>query len=126
MNAIQATWLTLDSAIIGIGAITSDDKLYIEEVCDDPVLIENRDNIRGDILSHLFLKDGGELEFSNYQHIACPLETVKKIPTVIAIARGVEKADIIYYVARNKYISTLLTDEETAKEILFLYDKPVI
>lgn len=118
ISFFKEIWDKLDIAVVGIGSYEGEEHLYIDEVSYDPYLLKNANRIKGDILSHLLLEDGKELELTNYNHISCPLEALKKIPTVVAIAKGVEKTNIIYHTAKNGYITTLITDEITAKEII--------
>ena len=122
-QAFQKRWERLDAAVIGIGTLGMKDPIYIDEVSKDPYLIKWKKDIEGDVLAYMMLKDGSILHIPGYQHIACPIDTLKKIPRVIAVAKGVNKAEAIYRAAANKYFSTLITDENTAKEIIRLSSK---
>lgn len=120
-NAFQKCWERLDAAVVGIGTLGIGDPVYIDEVSTDTYLLERIDKIAGDVLSHMLLKDGGELILPGYHHIACPINTLKNIPVVIGVARGVAKAEAIHRAAEEKCLTTLITDEETAKEIIKQY-----
>ena len=50
--------------------------------------------------------------------LALPLEDLKRIPTVVGVAAGAEKADAIIGAVRGRIISSLVTDYETAAVIL--------
>jgi lsr operon transcriptional repressor len=50
--------------------------------------------------------------------IAVSLEHLRAIPTVIGVAAGEQKAEIITAALRGKYIDTLITDESAAIRVL--------
>ncbi|MFV0441658.1 MAG: sugar-binding transcriptional regulator [Lachnospirales bacterium] len=121
LNFYNSIWGKLDVAVIGIGSYGGDEHLYIDEVSFDPYLLEHTEKIQGDILSHLLLKNGDVLNLDKYTHIACPIEALRKTPMVIAVAKGTEKAEIIFETAKRNLITTLITDETTAKTIIKKY-----
>jgi DNA-binding transcriptional regulator LsrR (DeoR family) len=54
----------------------------------------------------------------NERMIAVSLEHLRAIPTVIGVAAGEQKAEIITAALRGKYIDTLITDESAAIRVL--------
>ena len=54
----------------------------------------------------------------NERMIAVSLENLRVIPTVIGVAAGEKKAEIITAALRGKYIDTLITDESAAIRVL--------
>jgi DNA-binding transcriptional regulator LsrR (DeoR family) len=50
--------------------------------------------------------------------IAVSLDDLKRIPTVIGVAAGEKKADIIVGALRGRYIDVLVTDEKAAASVL--------
>ena len=75
----------------------------------------------GEAYGHYF-NNKGEIVYS-MPSIGITKDRIKSIPNVIAIAAGVEKAEVIMAIQRGKENSTLVTDEATAKEILKLFSK---
>ncbi|WP_346890312.1 sugar-binding domain-containing protein [Clostridium sp. UBA1056] len=75
----------------------------------------------GEAYGHYF-NNKGEIVYS-MPSIGITKDRIKRIPNVIAIAAGVEKAEAIMAIQRGKENSTLVTDEATAKEILKLFSK---
>jgi DNA-binding transcriptional regulator LsrR (DeoR family) len=55
--------------------------------------------------------------------IAVSLDDIKRIPTVIGVAAGEKKADVIVGALRGRYIDVLITDEKAAVSVLN-YGKP--
>lgn len=73
----------------------------------------------GDILMRFFDKDG--------QHIPSPLEEqiisldweeIRQIPHIIAAAAGYEKVEVILAALRSRLIHSLVTDSDTARQVL--------
>lgn len=54
----------------------------------------------------------------NDKMIAISLQTLKRIPTVIGVAAGEQKTDIIVGALRGRYIDVLITDENAAACVL--------
>ena len=50
--------------------------------------------------------------------IAVSLDDIKRIPTVVGVAAGEKKADIIVGALRGRYIDVLITDEKAAVSVL--------
>jgi len=46
------------------------------------------------------------------------LENLKRIPTVVGVAVGEKKADIIVGTLRGKYVDVIITDEKAAERVL--------
>lgn len=121
LEFFQEKWKTLDAAVVSIGAFNSEHEISIESASSYTYLKKQKFDIVGDLLAHLFLKGGGELTLPNYIHVACPLKTLKNIPNVIAICKGIDKVDSIYHISKRGYISTLIIDDITARAILEKY-----
>lgn len=73
----------------------------------------------GDICSRFFNKDGRPVTFPGSERlIALELDTLRTIPTVIAVAAGPDKVSPLMAAARAGYYTELVTDPETAGLIL--------
>ncbi|MGM0216442.1 sugar-binding transcriptional regulator [Enterococcus sp. AZ109] len=113
-------WGKLDIAIVGVGGPLSYKKsqwrdLLTEEDIEDLALRE----AIGDCCCCFFDREGKISKGDLYnRRIGMPLEELAKVPSCIGIARGKIKAKSILALLKKRYINTLITDQETALEIL--------
>lgn len=108
-------WDELEVAIISIGSYPTVSKTMIYEFSLDYYkAIESSDTI-GDILSQFFYKDGTLLKlWEQFDLFAYPIEKLKRLNKVVAIAAGQDKVDPIITAAQNKFFNILITDYDTA------------
>ena len=111
----------VDVALIGIGSVvthlTSLHSLgfLTEHDMDD---IKDRGAV-GDLLARYVDKDGNEIEMPNDRHvIGVPLESLRAIPSVIAVAAGPEKLASIRAALAGNYFDVLVTDAETVDGLI--------
>lgn len=119
LDDLKNLWSKLDVAVIGMGGAAVSSKLYIEEL--PSVFYNSKDlaNIVGDVLGNFFLKDDSFFQFpDNFEKISATIDDLKKIPEVICIAHGELKANAIKLISKHNIITTLITDEDTAKLLL--------
>lgn len=122
MRKIHELWEELTVAIVGIGSpeISSNmvwsgflGELDKNEITDIQAI--------GEICSRFYTKEGKIVESSiSDRTIAVNLEKLKNIRYSIGIAYSKRKAKSIIGAMEGKMINTLITDEETAKEIIRL------
>ncbi|MCW2811872.1 MAG: polymerase sigma 70 [Friedmanniella sp.] len=75
----------------------------------------------GDVCSRFFTSDGEPVHFPGSERlIAVELELLRQIPVVIAVAAGREKVAPIRAAARAGYFNELVTDPQTAEELIAL------
>jgi len=75
----------------------------------------------GHICGYSYDREGHLLDISyNHRIIGIDFEDFLKIPTRVAIAYGIQKAEAIKCALKGKHITTLITDEATAKQIIKL------
>jgi DNA-binding transcriptional regulator LsrR (DeoR family) len=109
-----------DVALVGIGNIEDDMLLCQLGYCD----VDTARNLRargavGDILGHFFDLSGQPVACElDERLIALSLDQLRAIPTVIAVAGGLEKTDAIVGALRGPYANVLVTDMETARAVL--------
>jgi DNA-binding transcriptional regulator LsrR (DeoR family) len=122
MLNIHNMWNLLDVAVIGAGgpniaqSIIYVDELGYERSIDLAFLMSNS---LGDILAHFFLNDGSIFKAPEGKKITCiDIEKFKTMKEVICIASGLSKVKVLKYLAECGYIKTLITDVETALEII--------
>jgi DNA-binding transcriptional regulator LsrR (DeoR family) len=114
------SWSKLDIAIVGIGGkLSSKDSqwrdLLTKSDYEDLKLCE----AVGDCCCRFFDADGKIIKSSLYERtIGINLEDLKQVPISVGIARAKPKA--ILAMLKKGYINSLITDEETALEILRL------
>lgn len=111
-----------DVAIIGVGSSPSYFELteaYLQGMNKHSDEIVGK--IKGDI-SYNFYDEAGETINCkwNRQLMSLSLGEIKKIPEIIAVAGGGDKLESIYIAAKTKMMTTLVTDVNTAKQLLYL------
>jgi DNA-binding transcriptional regulator LsrR (DeoR family) len=110
-------WPHARCVLTGVGAppLVRTDAPQFVNVTTSPDLIE----AVGDVCSRFFNRAGQPVAFAGSERlIAVDLETLKSIPTVIAVAAGTNKVAPIIAAARAKFFSQLVTDARTAENIL--------
>lgn len=66
----------------------------------------------------MFDNEGQAVPHLDDRRIGIPLDVIRQIPNVIAVAGGVDKANGIRALLKSRIINTLITDTETAKLLL--------
>ncbi|MDC9614729.1 transcriptional regulator LsrR [Xenorhabdus khoisanae] len=112
-----------DIAVVGIGAINQKQQATIMRsgyISDGEQLMLDRKGAIGDILGYFFNTEGELVSNINIHQelIGISLPEMKTIPNVIGVAGGIEKADAIVAALKGGYISSLVTEEQTARAIL--------
>lgn len=119
-------WDKISIALVGIGVPGPDAvsdhlyreyKSYIERV-DMQTL-----GAVGDIGMHFYDIEGNEIETKTIFKISMDLEKIKKVPTVIGMAGGLQKLKAIQGAINGHIIDVLITDEYVAQELLVTYTK---
>ena len=111
----------LDIAIVGMGS--SDPAKSLTYLADYISLNESADlakkGLSADIVGYRLNNDGTLADIpQNERVISIGLETLKKIPNVIAVACGEDKVSSIIAATSGKYINTLIIDEIAAIAII--------
>jgi lsr operon transcriptional repressor len=112
--------LTARVAIVGIGATTRSATLIHDGYCTSAEIeLFARKGAVGDILGYFYDRDGQVLSLDLHDHVvAVKPEDLKRIPSIVGAAAGVEKIEPVLGALRGYLINTLVTDETTATEIL--------
>lgn len=110
-----------DIAIVGLGSTKPELSAQFRSghinMEDSEKLI--REGAVGDICGRYIDINGNHCHTSlNDRMIAVSLEDLQQIPTVIGVAVGEKKADIIIGSLRGRYIDVLITDEKAAIAVL--------
>jgi DNA-binding transcriptional regulator LsrR (DeoR family) len=112
-------------ALVGIGTVrpATASLFQFASLSDEDIfaLTENRQAV-GEILLHVIDKNGKPVKnVLNDRVVSMDLETFKKIPLTIGIAAMQLKTAPIIAALRGGYIKVLVTDEETAEDVLSKY-----
>ncbi|MDK2952215.1 MAG: lsr operon transcriptional repressor [Kosmotogales bacterium] len=113
-------WALTNHLLLGIGAPDNDativKKGYLSE--SQLALLRQKGAV-GDILGQYFDQDGNIIDFeTNQRIISFDISKLKVKQNVIAIAGGPKKVQAIAAAIKGGYLSTLITDELTAKQLL--------
>lgn len=117
---LREYWQQVDLAIVGVGGPLS----YKKSQWRDLLTEEDYEELRlreaiGDCCCRFYDRYGKLLKGQLDQRtIGLPLEALAKIPQSVGIARGTGKARSIFPLLEQGYLNTLITDQETAQEIL--------
>lgn len=115
-RAVADLWDGARAAIVGVGAPYRGRASFTSVVPRDEPSLEEA---AGDICLHFFDAEGATLRFPGAEFLVRPpLETLRAIPSRIALAAGREKVPSIRAGARAGLITTLITDVPTAEAIL--------
>jgi len=112
---------SVDLAIVGLGSTKPE---LSAQFRSGHINIEDSEKIIsegavGDICGSYIDINGLQCHTSlNEKMIAISLDSLKRIPNVIGVAAGEQKADIIVGALRGRYIDVLITDESAAQSVL--------
>jgi DNA-binding transcriptional regulator LsrR (DeoR family) len=107
----------MDIALVGLGS--SDPSLSVTYMSDYITLEESNELVRlgcaADICGYRLLENGEPADIPlNERIISIGLDTLRKIPNVVAIACGDDKVVSMGAALRGKWVNTLVTDEIAA------------
>ncbi|MDN6516909.1 MAG: sugar-binding transcriptional regulator [Enterococcus sp.] len=121
-HELRDYWKRLDLVIVGVGGPLSYQKSQWRDLlsAEDFEELKLREAV-GDCCCRFYDSDGKLLNGSlNQRTIGISLETLADVPQSVGIARGVTKARSIVPLLKKGSLKTLITDQETAQEILRL------
>jgi DNA-binding transcriptional regulator LsrR (DeoR family) len=118
-SEVTERWKRLDVACVGVGALppVPGQVLYLGE---ENVRCYQEDGAVGDVCARYFNIHGKTVENPlNERLIGISLEQLRKVPTVIAVAGGVEKTKALVGAVRSpSLITDLFIDEELGRAVL--------
>jgi DNA-binding transcriptional regulator LsrR (DeoR family) len=108
MTVVGIGGMSDEATILTSGILSKNDFLYL-----------SMQGAVGDILSHFIDKDGN-LVHTNVEDrlLSTPLKTLQELDNVIGVAAGPAKVDPIRAALRGKYLDVLITDEDTALQLI--------
>jgi len=110
-------------AITGIGTVAEEASSFLRAgLLNRAELAQlRRDGVIGEMCGRFFDGSGNDaLAPINQRIIGIELADLRKIPTVLAVARGAVKAQAILGALRSRYLNVLATDDITVRAILQL------
>jgi DNA-binding transcriptional regulator LsrR (DeoR family) len=109
-------------SIIGIGSVTNRATVVKDgKLSSTDLLMLQKSGAVGDLLGHFIDKDGNEIISDIHDRlISLPIEKLKELNNVIAVAGGLDKSYAIDAALKNGGINVLISDEDTAQSILDL------
>jgi DNA-binding transcriptional regulator LsrR (DeoR family) len=120
----------VEVALVGVGTI---DPPQLSSLWRPGYLTETdlkriqQSGIVADMLGRLLDANGGWADVPfNRRVIGIDLDTLRSIPTVIAVAGGVAKARAILAALRGGYVDILITDARTVSEVLAMHSGSAI
>lgn len=116
VRRVLELWRTARCAVLGVGA-----PLMARTTLPQYVIARAGDLRRavGDICGRFYDADGEPIHFDGSERlIATDLHELRRIPTTIALAAGLEKVPSILVAARAGYFNELVTDAQTARALL--------
>lgn len=116
---IQALYEQLDTIVLSVGGALYTNPLMEEFPLTSTQLEDVLKRPHGDLLGHIFYEGHQCYQFpEQYLLSSISPDRLAKIPNVICAAVGNNKVHPIISAAQQKYIDVLITDEETARNIL--------
>lgn len=113
-----------DVALIGIGAPQPELSSLLRAGYLSRAELENliENGVVGDVVAHQFDADGRWLDISaNRRAISLDAESLRRIPRVIAVSGGTNKARAILAGLRGRFCTCLVTDAQAARLVLALH-----
>jgi len=111
---------TCNIALVGIGALTASSSLLLTgRLTPAQATRYMAMGVVGDICGRMYDSEGQPFPTAiDEQIVGITLEDLRRIPLVIAVAYGHEKARAIYGSLRGGLVDTLITDAETAAVVI--------
>lgn len=110
-------------AITGIGTVEPEAASFLRtgHLTQDDLAVLRRQGVVGETCGHFFDAEGHFAEYEiNARVIGIDLLDLRKVPRVIAVARGLPKVKSILGALRGRYLTVLATDAQTAQAVLDL------
>lgn len=122
---IQSTLKKTDSMTAVITGIGSRSSLPLNKPSFAPYVSKNdlarMDDYLGSIYGYILDSRGRITDIEmNRKVIATPIDTILKIPHRLAVVYGRHKAEVTYHALRNRLVNEILTDTDTALNLLEL------
>ena len=128
IEQLKEYWRRMDAAVFGLGNPPVKNEHYLKKELSmaDFSSWDTDPDARGEMLSQTYLSDGTAFPLGGERDrnvIAFPLDALRNIPQTILLAATEEKAEPVFYAAKNGYFKTLITDHLAAQKILAIAEE---
>lgn len=108
--------------VIGVGSVTNKATVVKDgKLTPTDLLMLQKQGAVGDVLGHFIDRNGKVIVSDIHKRlISLPLDKLKSFNNVIAVAGGIDKAYAIDAALKNGGINILISDEDTAQQVLEL------
>ena len=121
ISMLEERWNAVEAAVVGLGAPPASSPNLIDELPQEYKEELKNSQSCGDILAHFFGPDGTLFQpYHDYELLAFDIRKLPGLKRSICLAGGFDKHEGIVAAARARYISDLVTDEQTATAMLTL------
>jgi DNA-binding transcriptional regulator LsrR (DeoR family) len=127
IRSVTERWSELNVAVVGVGpapvGLQSDYPSVMSQL--SPTVLEglHQRGVVGDLCAHMFDAEGRFVEHELSQRtLAIPIDELRRVPTVVAVAGGVNKATSLLGAVRTGVPRVLITDQLAAEQLLQLTD----
>ena len=125
IRAVTERWSELEVAVIGIGpspgGLQPDYPSVMGQLAPDVIEDLRQQGVVGDLCAHMFDSYGHFVEHELSQRtLAIPVEQLRQVPRVVAVAGGVNKAASLLGAVRTGVPRVLITEQLTAERLLQL------
>ena len=118
---VQKMWTELTVALVGIGSVQPSPLL---QRSGNAVAPEQQAELKrlgavGDVCLRFFDHDGVLIDSPfNHRIVGITAETLRNVPRRVGVAGGANKIEAIHAAVRGGWVNTLITDLETARQLL--------
>jgi deoxyribonucleoside regulator len=122
IRPVIARWSTLDMAVVGVGASPGGHGVDYQSVMGQlPAGVQadlQREGVVGDLCAHMFAGDGRFVEHEvSRRTLSIGIDDLRRIPCVVAVAGGVNKAASLLGAVRTGVVHVLITDQLAAERL---------
>lgn len=116
IQRVTRLWTQARCAVVGVGAPPAARQSIASSI---PLASTCLRSAVGDLCLRFFDRDGEPVTFPGGEHIfSVSLDLLRRVPITIAVAAGQEKIEGIVAAARAGYVDELVTDHQTASDLL--------
>jgi DNA-binding transcriptional regulator LsrR (DeoR family) len=125
IRPVTARWAELKVAVVGVGPSPAGQPTDYPSVMgllpSEVQLALRRDGVVGDLCAHMFDVQGRFVEQEvSHRTLSIPVDDLRRVPCVVAVAGGVNKAPSLLGAARTGLPRVLITDQLAAERLLQL------
>jgi deoxyribonucleoside regulator len=126
IRLVTDRWAELQLAVVGIGGAPAGAQAYQSVMHDLPESVRadlRRAGVVGDLCAHMFDRRGAFVDHEvSRRTLAIPIEQLRRVPCVVAVAGGVSKAESMLGALRTGVVDVVITDQLAAERLLALTD----